>query len=173
MSDNPTESDKSTSKRGLALEEERRRHDKLCNDFNDLRARVLAFITGELALVAYLFSTGVKIPHIIYGLFFFMIGVLSIIASFIILLFLLKAVLWMQPVHPDALKNADSYSTDEAFLKYLCDAYSEANKQNQRKNISRVKLFDKSLILLLNGVIILLVIKFGQGVILWNNFIKM
>jgi len=102
-----------------------------------------------------------------------MIGVLSIIASFIILLFLLKAVLWMQPVHPDALKNADSYSTDEAFLKYLCDAYSEANKQNQTKNISRVKLFDKSLILLLNGVIILLVIKFGQGVILWNNFIKM
>lgn len=156
----------------LALKEERRKHDALKDDFNQLRAKVLAFITGELALIALLFATGTEVPHIVYGVVFFFFGISCITASFITLLWLLKAVLWSVPAHPIALKSAKSFSDEETFTEYLCNSYSTCNEKNTLKHTSRVKLFDISLMLLLTGVIILLVIKFGQGTIAWHNIIR-
>lgn len=155
-----------------ALVELRRRHDRLCDDFNQLRTRVLAFFTGELGLIALLFATGTKIPDIVYGLVFFVFGVSCIAASFIILLYLLKTVIWLQPPHPDALANAENFASNEDFLRHLNASYIASNESNLEQNTKRVHMFDKSLILLLAGVIILLVIKFGQEAVLWHNIVK-
>lgn len=80
-----------------SVEELRRKYDELSANIDQLRVKVLAFIAGELALVAFLFATGIVVPHIIYGIFFFMVGVLCIAASFVTLTLILRTALWLPP----------------------------------------------------------------------------
>lgn len=134
----------------------------------------MAFITGELALIAFVFATGIAVPHIVYGIVFFLLGAGCVTASFVILLILLTTIIWSSPVHPDTLENQDynSFPTHVAFLEHICKCYSNSLRENYETYRERATMFDNSLMLLFIGVIILLIIKFGQGVVVWHNIIR-
>lgn len=157
-----------------SVDESRRKYEELNSNYDQLRVKVLAFITGELALTAFLFASGIPLPRIIYGIVFFLVGVGCIAASFIILLLLLRSMTWSSPVHPSTLKKHDyrEYPTKVAFLEHICKCYSVSLEKNEPRISTRARMFDNSLMLLFVGVIILLVIKFGQGVVIWHNIIQ-
>lgn len=159
----------------LSVDEVRRKYDELTRDFDQLRVKVLAFISGELALIALLFASGLPVPRIVYGIFFFLFGIGCITASFIILLFLLRSILWSSPIHPTALERHDysKFPTKADFLEFICKCYSVSLEKNSPKLSERAKLFDNALMLLFIGAIIFLVIKYGQGVVLWRNLIQL
>jgi hypothetical protein len=166
----PTEEEKVEQ---VAVEELRRRYDELCSNFDQIRLRVLAFITGELALASFLFSKGMALPSIIYGFIFFATGVICIMASFTILLTLLRTVSWRSPISRQYIRDIDykEFPDKTSFLLYVKEAYIRVLDGNS-PTISRAnKRFDISLVLLVVGVIILMVIKYGQGVILWHTII--
>jgi hypothetical protein len=158
----------------IALEELRQKHSSQTSSYDQLRIKILAFITGELALVAFLFATGMTIPRVVYGLFFFIFGVVCLGLSFVILLLLLKSTDWFLPLKPKNLANIDYkiYPTKIAYMEHVNKNYAHVIDMNGEKIASRTKMFDISLMLLLAGVIILLVIKYGEGVIVWQNIIK-
>jgi hypothetical protein len=157
-----------------SVDELRRKYDELNSTYDQLRIKALAFITGEIAVVTFLFATGINIPHIIYGIVFFLFGSGCIAISFILLLLSLRSVSWSLPIHPKVLEEHDygTFPTKVDFLEYICKCYSTSLEKNHPKVEERAKMFDKALMLLFVGVIILLVIKFGQGVILWHNIIQ-
>jgi hypothetical protein len=156
-----------------SVDELRRKYDELCSDYDQLRIKILAFITGELALIAFVFATGIKVPHVVYGIVFFLCGAGCVAISFALLLILLTTIIWSSPIHPDTLENQDynSFPTHAAFLEHICKCYSDSLRKNYKTFSERARLFDKSLMLLFIGVIILLIIKFGQGVVLWHNIL--
>lgn len=156
------------------VDELRRKYDQLNTAYDQLRVKVLAFITGELALVAYLFATDMKLPHLIYGIVFFLVGSGCIAASFVALIYSLRSSTWELPIDNVLLEEPDYsiFPNQVANLEYICKCYTSALEKNNPKYQKRAKLFDISLMLLLTGVIILLVIKFGQGAVLWHNVIQ-
>jgi len=157
-----------------SVDELRRKYDELCSNYDQLRIKILAFITGELALITLVFATGIELPHIIYGIVLFLFGAGCIVISFIILLLLLKTITWYFPIHPSTLENQDyrSFPTQVAFLEHICKCYSSSLDKNTDTYKNKAGMFDKSLMLVFVGVIILVVIKYGQGVVLWHNIIQ-
>jgi hypothetical protein len=158
----------------VAVEELRRKYDELCRDYDQLRIRVLAFITGELALVTFLFSKGIHLPTVIYGIVFLAIGTVCIIASFVILLFSLRGIEWHRPISRHYIQDIDreAFPDKETFLAYIKEAYTHVLDSNIPRVGKISRLFDISLMLLIAGVIIVMIIKYGQGNIIWHNIVR-
>lgn len=158
----------------IAVKELRRKYDELCRDFDQIRYRVLAFITGELALATFLFSNGIPLPKIVYGFVFFVIGIGCILASFVILLFSLRTTAWHKPVNSHYIHDIDKedFPDKESFLLYIKEAYTHVLDANIPIVSRASKMFDLSLMLLVAGVIILMIIKYGQGTIVWQSIIR-
>jgi len=151
-----------------SIDELRRKYTELTTSFDQLRNKVLAFIAGELALIAFLFASGMKIPTVIFGIFFFATGTALVTASFVILSLSLRGADW---ISPGPSRPQDEPSNLVA-LKKACDDYSNALEMNAPIYAKRSQMFDVALNLLLIGVTILLVIKYGQGEIQWQNIVK-
>ncbi|MBL8159368.1 hypothetical protein JNJ66_02840 [Candidatus Saccharibacteria bacterium] len=150
------------------LEELRRKYDELTASFDQLRNKVLAFIAGEIALIAFLFSNGITIPGTVFGVFFFLFGSGSITASFILLGISLRGATWHSPGSTTPSQTTSSLGA----LNKAYKNYSAAINNNMTIYSKRSRMFDNALTLLLIGVIILLVIKYGQGEIQWPNIVK-
>jgi|SRR5665213_1639469 len=157
----------------VAVDELRRKYDELCHNNDQLRLKAVAFITGELALATFLFNKGIPLPIIIYGVVFFIFGIGCVTASFIMLLTLLKSASWHLPVNRNYIREIDGaeYPDKASFLEYIKDCYITVLDKNTPKVSKANRRFDISLLLLVVGVIMLLIIKYGQGAVLWHNII--
>lgn len=151
-----------------AVDELRRKYSELTSSFDQLRNKILAFIAGEIALIAFLFASGVVIPNAIYGIIFYGAGVGLITASFIILSISLRGADWHSPGPSSLLPD----KTNLQALTNACNDYSSALETNAPIYARRSKMFDTALMLLLIGVTILIAIKYGQGEVQWQNIIK-
>jgi len=152
----------------VSLDELRRKYGELTSSYDQQRAKVLAFIAGELTLVAFLFASGITIPQVLYGLFFFLVGVGCIAASFVILTLTLRTAEWYSPGNSEASQE-QNYLTE---LERVCEDYSSAIEADAPICNQRGAMFDNALMLLFIGVTILLVIKYGQGEVQWHNIIQ-
>ena len=157
-----------------SVEELRRKYSELTNNVDQLRIKVLAFLAGELTLITFLFASGIAVPKIIYGIIFFLVGVGCIAASFIMMAMTLRSANWFSPINPSALEehDYDKFPTHVASLEFICKCYSLSLEQNTPTYNQRTEMFDKALKLLFIGAIILLVIKYGQGVVIWHNIMQ-
>jgi hypothetical protein len=151
-----------------SVDELRRKYSELTSSFDQLRNKVLAFIAGELALIAFLFASGMNIPHVIYGLVFFLVGTSCVTASFVLLTLSLRGADWHSPGPSRPTEEQSSFIA----LRKACEDYSSAIEANAPTHAKRSQMFDAALMLLLIGVTILLVIKYGQGEIQWQNIVK-
>ena len=151
-----------------SVDELRRKYTELTTSFDQLRTKVLAFIAGEIALVAFLFASGMNIPSVIYGILFFSVGFGFVTASFVILSFSLRGADW----HSPGPSRPTQEPTNLSALTKACEDYSSAIENNAPIYARRSKMFDTALMLLLIGVTILLAIKYGQGEIQWQTIVK-
>lgn len=156
-----------------SIEELRSRYNEVCLSNDQIRVKVLAFITGELALVTFLFATGINVPSVIYGIIFFIVGIICCITSFVYLTLTLRGKKWKMPVDRDTLVDGhNKFKTRVQYLENVRDSYVSCIEEAIPVVSERSRIFDKSLMLILVGVIILLVIKYGQGEVLWINIVK-
>lgn len=166
----PSECDKNEQEKvwQTSADELRRKYAELTSSFDQLRTKVLAFIAGEIALIAFLFTSGMSIPNVIFGIFFFVVGTGCIAASFVILTLSLRGTNWHSPGPSYATEEKDNLTA----LKKACEDYSAAIDNNASIYARRSQMFDTALTLLFIGVTMLLVIKYGQGEIQWQNIVK-
>lgn len=147
----------------LSIDESRRTYDHIANTYDQLRAKALAIIAGEIAIVAFIFTgDSLKIPHVYYGLIFFFVAIVFMLAAFGGLLWTLAALQWRIPSDlAQTSKLLTSYDTELEFLEYLNDDYSAVAQYCAQCVDKKSKMFDKALYFLEAGAIILLVLKFG------------
>jgi len=145
-------------------------HDKISNAHDQLRNKALAMIAGEIAIVTFLFSGGsdssIKIPDEASGIIFLFIGVFSLILSFGLLLSSVKSGIWHVPGDMEEIEQIDNgidhrYGTLEKFLKFLRKDYLSGNRACMSIIAAKSKRVNWGLYLLLSGVIILIVLKYG------------
>lgn len=143
----------------LNIEEQRRKYDEVCGNYASIKNRILTFLAGSLAFLAYLYGSGeLFVPQETYGQIFYWLGFLLYIIAIIILFMAVQPVVWHLPtdtVNVDKLK----VNTEEEYLEYVQNEYIECININKQYNEQKYRLLDMALKLLIIGGIVLVIIK--------------
>jgi hypothetical protein len=155
----------------VALDELRIVHEKISNVYDQLRIRILALLAGQVAIVTFLFSGDkderIHLPLETSGKIFLAIGILCMILAFILFVYLIASTRdWPIPGDMNEIEqinngNDNRYDSLEKFLLFLRKDYLEGNRECIKTIAKKATKFNLALYLLLAGVIILLVIKYG------------
>jgi len=141
----------------------RRRYDHINNAYDQLRFKVLGLLGGEVAGVTFIFSSGGFMPDQNYGKVFYVMGIVLIVAAFSLLMSLISSVEWSLPLEVKKLKEHKKNPPDElGFLEYIRDEYLTCVRKTIDQYEIRMKRFDRTVYILVAGVIMLLVIKLGS-----------
>ncbi len=138
-------------------------YEQISNTYDQLRVKAVALIAGEVALVAFIFTTSkLTIPVEYYGRIFFFTGIVSLITSFGFLFWTISALDWKMPTDLfDSDEIIRKYPTEKEFLKYVHHEYVISISHCLPRVDKRAKRFNWTLYLLAASAIVLLVIKFG------------
>ncbi|HSX28983.1 MAG TPA: hypothetical protein VLE73_00325 [Candidatus Saccharimonadales bacterium] len=163
------ESEKSKTLR-IALDELRRVHEHVSKAYDQLRTKALAMIAGEVAIITFLFSgdkdTRIGMPEDIASRLFLFAGLLALAAAFCLLIRSIASDGWYIPGDMDEIEQIDNgkdnrYDTSEKFLLFLKKDYLESTRDCIKILNRKGKWVNWGLYLLLGGIIILVVIKYG------------
>lgn len=147
----------------LALEEARRKFERLNGDYNQLRTKMFTILGVQLAVVTFLFAVGPNnIPNIPYGIIFGSIGVAGVCVAVILLFLGVCSNSWASPAEPKELKIL-RHENLETFIGYLKDDYLSAYDFCRERYNKRSSLFDWSVRIFLGSVIVIMIIKFAGG----------
>lgn len=156
----------------LGIDELRRLYDSVGATFNHLRSKALAMLVAEIAIITFLFAsddtntfTNVKI---IYGLVFLLIGIVCLIGAFAAFIGTLWGVRdWEHPPETSSFKDIKSNFNNSPveLLRTLKDDYVRIIPNCIRAHNSRTKLFQRGVYMLSAGIFIVLMIKYGGGVV--------
>ena len=156
----------------LAVDELRRRYDKICKDYDTARIKLLTLFGGGLAFLAFLYSDKVKdtntrdifFPPTLADQIFYFIGLVLVIGALCILFWSIRPSDWALPLSADRLNKLQAdFPTRKAFLSYIKDEYMEANSFCMKMLDRKVKNLAVSINMLFIGAIILLVLKYFGG----------
>ncbi len=149
----------------VAIEEQRRAYDHISNIYDQLRIKALALIAGEVAVITFIFSgdSARYAPIGVDRMIFFYTGIALLLASAVILLWIVSTVGWkLAHSSMSSLTLRNEYPTHLKFLRYLNDDYCKVNAHCQGIINKKCARFNVVVYLMPIGVIMLLVItKFG------------
>jgi hypothetical protein len=147
----------------VAISELQRIYDHVSNSFDQLRVKTLALIAGEVAIVSFIFSGDqTLVPTQTYGKILLGLGLSFMAVAFTMFLWTISSMPWLIPVTLQEVEDIDErYEDTQAFLKFVKKDYIECINHCMKKVEPRAKRFDTAIYLLMLGVIIVLVIKFG------------
>ena len=146
----------------LLLEEAREKYRKVDRVYTEIKNRMLLFLTADIALLAYFF-TDIRecLPEELYGIIFFAIGVVSIIASVGILFSHYRAIYnWPSPIGPVEIERIVHKSGGKEILQIAIDDYLGAYEAADKIARKYARAANWALLLFVVGVTILLIIKF-------------
>jgi hypothetical protein len=153
----------------LGIDELRRLYDAVSHSHDNLRAKALALLVAEIAIVTFLFSAGDPNPFsvkIIYGIVFLAIGILCLIGSFVTFLWVISPIKeWEHPPETKDLKNIHKNfdNSPAKFLTTLKDDYLRCIPSCISTLSKRSQKFSAAVYLLSAGIFIILMIKYGGG----------
>jgi len=145
------------------IRELHRRYDHINNAYDQLRFKVLGLLGGEVAGVSFIFASGGFMPAQNYGKVFYFTGITFVVIAFGLLMSLISSVDWSLPLEVKELTNQKKKLPNELeFLEYIRNEYLECIKHCLSQYERRMKQFDRTIYVLVAGVIMLLVIKLGS-----------
>lgn len=151
----------------FAIDELRRKYDEVEKSYDSVRTRVLALIGVELTIFTFFFSQISDLPATVYGLIFYVTAVISLFVSFSLLMIGISGVQWRMPSDRNNMRfMIDENYTEERFLENIEKEYRDTVTEDLAVLAKRGDNFNKSLMLLVVGVIILVVLKYGKAAIL-------
>ncbi len=154
----------------VTVDELRRHYDYVCTGFNHLRTKALALLGGEVAIVTFLFSADSNaafIPKVVYGAVFLLIGIALMTTAFLLFLWVLSPATWHHPPETKLTRklNKNFNSDPNEFMEYLKDEYNEIIERCIAKTGARATKFNIGLYSLAFGTVILIMLKYGGGLI--------
>jgi hypothetical protein len=152
------------------VDELRRLYDAVAHSLDNLRAKALALLVAEIAVVTFLFTSGSDNTFtsikIIYGIVFLSIGISCLLGSFLMFLWVISPVkYWEHPPESKDLKNIYK-NFDHSSIKFLetvKDDYIRIIPNCSQVLTHKSKKFSAGVYLLSAGVFIVLMIKYGGG----------
>jgi hypothetical protein len=154
----------------LGVDELRRLYDGISHSLDNLRAKALALLVAEIAIVTFLFTSGENGTFtsikIVYGIIFLCIGIACLASCFFMFLWVISPVKdWEHPPETrdlkDIFKNFDN--DPNKLLETLKDDYIRIIPGCIKVIGSKSKKFTTGVYLLSVGVFIVLMIKYGGG----------
>lgn len=134
--------------------------------YDRLRAKAITLLIGQVAIVTFLFSGGVARPRIIYGFVFYGLGILLLGLPFVIYLWIISPDTWDHPVDLDGSDVLSrKYVSKNDYTKHLVDEYIVVIGSNSKRLYKRSRPFVTATYLLSIGIFIMLLLKFGGGII--------
>lgn len=150
-------------------------HEAMSTSLEQLRTKALALLVGEIAMVTFIFSyeaAGSPSPfqsRIISLLIFFGIGTVCIILSFLAFLWVIAPIKWSRP--PETRDFTDERmeklfnNSAEPVLINLKNDYMRCIASCNEKLSTRARMFMFGIYMMLIGIVIMLVLKYGNGTI--------
>lgn len=159
----------------IAVEEQRRFHDELTSSFRGLRNKTLSFIGATLALLTFLYAGASSsdggnlttaerlfIPHELYGLIFYFVGLSCIIYALGKLVHGAKPdAVWSVPLEQRDYANLIE-DDERRFLQKLKDEYVAKTEENLQVHAKKSEALKDSFYPLLVGAILLVVLRYFQ-----------
>lgn len=134
----------------------------ITNIYDQLRIKCLALIAGEVAIVTWIFSSGYPFPRSYYIRVLLFGGVACLLVAFGVLLWAISAMEWKIPHNVEtSLELKHKYKTEQALLEYLHDDYVGVIRHCLPLITKRSKRVNIPIYLVIIGVTIVLVVKFG------------
>jgi hypothetical protein len=145
-------------------EDLRRLYDHVDSNWINLKNRVLTVAFGEVAIASFIFSTDFKLNKFTTAeIMFFFTGVLLMLASFTVLLWIFSTSHWIIPLDTtESRKVFIRHSSKVSYLKHVKNDYEETIDFCVSKVDTRSRAFNKVLVALTFGILILLVVKFTR-----------
>lgn len=150
----------------ISLTELRRFYDHLSNIYDQLRVKTLGLMVGEVAIVSFIFANGtnLSVPEDADRQFFFWLAITLLSIAFALFVKIISTMDWTIPHNLENSKeiyNNKNYGSELKFVEYLHDDFIDSIQACRPKVEKKTKMFNQAVYILLAGVIILMVIKFG------------
>lgn len=148
----------------LVLVDLRRLYDHINANWVNLKNRVLTVTFGEVAIASFIFSTKFNLHKFTSAeLIFFFTGVALMLGSFTVLVWIMSGSHWIIPLDTsESRKLYARYHSKLDYLEHVKVDYEDTIDACLEKHELRAKIFNKVLIGLMCGILILLVIKFTR-----------
>ena len=147
----------------IAIAEQRRVYDHLCESYQHVKIKILTFLGGGLALLTFLYSDGTTfIPPQVYGRIFYFIGLTLLVSALIMLFVAIRPTYWEVPTESVDLRKLD-YDSPKDYLNYVKERYLICWDINRKAFQTKQKLLDFAFYPLIFGAIILVVLKIFKG----------
>lgn len=155
----------------VTIEELRRRYDKICQDYDTARIKILTLFGGGLAFLSFLYSgktqegrADIFFPTNLDERIFYIIGLGLFLAAICIFFWAIRPSDWALPLSvSEVSKLEEHYNTKDKILEYVKDEYLTATNFCMNQLAIKVKLLDTGANMLFIGAIILLVLKYFGG----------
>jgi hypothetical protein len=153
----------------VLIEDLRRLYDHVNNNWINLKNRVLTVVFGEVAIVAFIFSDNAQFnltSFTVAEVIFFFAAIFAMAGSFLTLVWIVSTSAWIIPLElSESRKVYKRYHSKLEYLEYIKEDHEATIESCLRKMDQRSKAFNKVLVALMFGIIVLLVIKFTRPVI--------
>jgi hypothetical protein len=155
-----------------SIAELRRLHDAISVSYEGVRTKSLALLAGEVAMITFIFTTetrsGLQKPYIISMIVLYGLGLLLLLVSFILLLWVISPTQWDHPpeskdLRSDRIKLFNNSS--QQFLTCLKDDYINSIALCSKKLSKKSRLFVIAILALSGGIFIITMLRFGSGTI--------
>lgn len=149
----------------IVLDDLRRLFDHVATNYSNLKSRVLGLIAGEVAIVSFIFSgTGIH-PSKFTSTekIFFGAGIALLTLSFGLLLWIIATAYWEIPLDIKASRELyKRFDSKIDYLEHIKEDYENCSEYSLKKMGTRSTVYNRVLIILSVGILILLVIKFTK-----------
>ncbi len=155
----------------IAIEELRRRYDKISHDYDTTRIKLITLLGGGLAFLSFMYSgktpqgkADIFFPPALADRIFYFIGLGLVLVAMGVLFWAILPRDWSLPLDAKRLNNLDDhYTSKNKFLLYVKNEYLESLAFCMRQLAKLVRMLNASLVMLFIGAIILLVLKYFGG----------
>jgi hypothetical protein len=155
----------------LTLQELQKKYNKICQDYDSARIKILTLFGGGLVFLSFLYSgkdasgrADIFFPPNMDGRIFYIIGLALFLGALCIFFWAIRPSMWAMPTEASEIARLEErYNTRNKFLIYLKDEYTEAIEFCMKQHEHKVKLLDIGTTMLFIGAIILLVLKYFGG----------
>jgi hypothetical protein len=147
----------------VAIEEQRRVYDGLCDNHQQVKSRTVVFLAAAFAAMTFLYSDGkIFYPTQQYGRIFYLAALGLVLFGFTQLFIALQGTYWEFPTERARLLKLD-FPTRKRYLEYVRDRYIYCYDHNVQVCEKKHKLLKVSFTPLIIGVTILVLMKIFKG----------
>lgn len=156
------------------LNELRNIHNAIGSSYDSMKTKALALLAGEIGIVTFLFAnssntqaTPVQSAISISNAVFYIISFFLLSAAFLLFIHVISPGQWKIPPESHVIKHMREWFNNdkEKFILYLHDEYQEAISICNSKLSAKAKRFVYGIYLLVSGILLLVLLKYGKGTI--------